>query len=143
MMLARASAKLLALGVVLALIRHLVLWEAVVTDPAALLRKVERLPAIEEWAAARALAMIEGGTHQPVDLRGATTMPFIGNQVAWQLPLPHSLTIFARYREAARAATKPLIFVVAAGEREAGLRVARALCEDLGRRHAALVVGGL
>jgi len=132
------AVKLLGLALVLALVRHVAFWDAVAAQPGALLDKVTHQPVVREWTQAAAMQEIQAGRYQPVDLRRLPGIPIIGGQLAWQLPMPLSLTILDRYREAANA--KRLMFLMTDDERAEGERTVRDICGALKVRDAGLVV---
>lgn len=133
--------QILMLSVALAALRHIVFWEAVLTDPAAIVRSVEARPVVRELLAAEVMPLIEQNIYQTVDLRRDSNLPIIGMQLAWSLPMPHSMSILDRYR--ARATATRLAFVVTKEERDEGLQMLHRICQELGVRDAVLVVGGL
>jgi len=133
--------QILLLSVVLAGLRHTVFWETVLTDPAAIVKSVEARPVVRELLAAEVLPLIEQNIYQTVDLRRDSNLPIIGMQLAWSLPMPHSMSILDRYR--ARATATRLAFVVTKEERDEGLQMLHRICQELGVRDAVLVVGGL
>jgi hypothetical protein len=133
--------QILMLSVVLAALRHIVFWEAVLTDPATIVRSVEARPVVRELLAAEVMPLIEQNIYQTVDLRRDSNLPIIGMQLAWSLPMPHSMSILDRYR--ARATATRLAFVVTKEERDEGLQMLHRICQELGIRDAVLVVGGL
>ena len=141
MSLRSAMLQILLLSVVLAGLRHTVFWEAVLTDPAAIVKSVEARPVVRELLAAEVLPLIEQNIYQTVDLRRDSNLPIIGMQLAWSLPMPHSMSILDRYR--ARATATRLAFVVTKEERDEGLQMLHRICQELGVRDAVLVVGGL
>ena len=141
MNLIKGMSQVLAVALGLAVLRHLLFLEAVLVEPAAVLKVVEAEAVVRELPAAAALPLIRSGAYQPVDLRRDAALPFIGNQLAWSLPLPHSMTILARYKDNATASR--LVFVVTEAEREEGLMMLRKICRELQVHQAILVVGGL
>ncbi len=132
--------RLLGLALVVALLRHLILWDVVLTAPGVLAAKVERRPVVVAYSRESALRSIEKAEFQPVDLRRTQALPIVGGQLAWQLPMPQSMAILERFRQ--RATAKHLMFLVSPDDRDAGLKVARAVCETLGVRDAGFVVWG-
>lgn len=133
--------QILMLSAALAVLRHTVFWEAVLTNPRSIVTSVEARPVVRELPATEVLPLIEQNIYQTVDLRRDSKLPIIGMQLAWSLPMPHSMTILDRYR--ARATATRLAFVVTEEERDEGLQMLHRICQDLGVRDAILVVGGL
>lgn len=131
-------ARLLALALVLALLRHLSFGEVVLMDPAALVESLDGRAVVLELPADEVMPLIENRSYTPVDLRRDSPVPVIGSQIAWILPLPHSMTILARYRE--RATAKRLAFFVTPAEREEGLQMLRRICKELRVRDAILIL---
>lgn len=141
MKLPSAMLHLLAWSIVLALLRHLVFLELVLTDPSAVVESLERRAVVLELPAAQVLPMIESGEYQAVDLRRDSTLPVIGLHLAWSLPMPHSMTILSKYIKNATA--RRLAFIVDEHDRDEGLKTLRRVCQRLGVREAILVVGGV
>ncbi|MCA8958601.1 MAG: hypothetical protein KDC87_21170 [Planctomycetes bacterium] len=137
--------RVLGLALLVAVVRHAVFFDAVLVDPAAVCQRVGRLVKVREWGRDAARDGIARGELQPVDLRPQTGVPIIAGQIAWVLPMPHSMQILARpgYREAAGHNKKSLLFLLPDGERGEALRTLRAVCEELGRATAGYVVGGV
>ena len=137
----RAMLHMLGFAGVLALLRHLVFLEVTLTDPAQVVESVSKRAVVLELPVAEVLPMIESGAYQPVDLRRDSNLPIIGRQLAWSLPMPHSMTILARYIN--NATSKRLAFIVTPEDRDEGLEMLRRICRKLEVRDAILVVGGI
>ena len=141
MRLPQAMLGMLGFAAALAVLRHLVFLEVVLTDPGQVVESLKQRAVVLELPAAEALPMIESGAYQPVDLRRDSQLPIIGRQLAWSLPLPHSMTILARYIKNAKS--KRLAFIVTPEDRDEGLKMLRRICRKLEVRDAILVVGGV
>lgn len=132
---------LLVLATALAVLRHLVFLEIVLTNPAAVVESITQRAIVLELPAAEVLPMIESGQYQAVDLRRDSTLPIIGRYLAWSLPMPHSMTILSKYIKNATA--RRLAFIVDEHDRDEGLKTLRRVCQRLGVRDAILIVGGV
>ena len=137
----KAMLQMLAVAAGLAILRHFVFLEVVLTDPVQVVETVRKRAVVLELPAAEVLPRIESGAYQPVDLRRDSQLPIIGSQLAWFLPLPHSMTILERYIKNAKS--KRLAFIVAPEDRDEGLKMLRRICQRLDVQDAILIVGGI